>query len=375
LANADLDMALLIDPNNTTYAALDPVAVSPAGKVSREEIGMPEDCWAVVITFLKSSKDFFELIYTTRTMYDLVEWHINAWCVENVDFYVINELPDKGCRKYVRNVIVNDNSILWCLSRSPDNIGHLPNLRYLTTINLSLRLSRLPTSLNIKITEEITKALKVNKTLEVLNLSQNNLGESDMTYIADALETNTSIKSIVLSGNDADDAGFEAIAKALKVNNTLTTVNLSDNPIGYDGAKAIAKALKVNNTLTTIDLSANMIGDKGAGVIAEGIKVNKTLTYIDLSYNRIGDDGAKAIAEAIKVNKTLTSINLFANEIGNDGAKAIAEAIKINKTLTSIYIGHNSNIGVDGARAIAEAIEEAGSILTQKNYLAENLSV
>ena len=62
-------------------------------------------------------------------------------------------------------------------------------------------------------------------------------------------------------------AGAQAIGEALKVNQTLQTLNLESNQIGDAGAQAIADALKVNQTLQELDLEHNNIGVAGEAVI------------------------------------------------------------------------------------------------------------
>ena len=98
----------------------------------------------------------------------------------------------------------------------------------------------------------------------------------------------------------------------MKVNATLNTLQLSQNYFGWDGVNAFGEALKFNTTLTTLDLSwtaesndpyyhpvlkADPFFLDGTKSLAEGLKVNKTLKTLSLQGNRIFGDDAKALAE------------------------------------------------------------------------------
>ncbi|CAF1541868.1 unnamed protein product [Didymodactylos carnosus] len=89
--------------------------------------------------------------------------------------------------------------------------------------------------------------------------------------------------------------GCEAFAVALKVNKTLTLLNLGRNRISVRGAEALAEALK-------LDLGWNGISDRGSEALAEALKVNKTLTQLGLGWNRIADRGSEVLAEALKLS-------------------------------------------------------------------------
>ena len=69
-------------------------------------------------------------------------------------------------------------------------------------------------------------------------------------------------------------AGATSIAEAIKVNKTLTNLDLSDNGMSEAGATSIAEVIKFNKTLTNLNLCSNGISDAGATFVAEAMKVN-----------------------------------------------------------------------------------------------------
>ena len=70
--------------------------------------------------------------------------------------------------------------------------------------------------------------------------------------------------------------------KLLKVNLTLQTLQISNKNLRGTGGQAIAEALKVNSTLQTLDLSWNNLRETGGQALGEALKVNSTLQTLFL---------------------------------------------------------------------------------------------
>ena len=138
------------------------------------------------------------------------------------------------------------------------------------------------------------------------------------------------------SNNKITSKGAIKIAEAIKVNKTLQELDIHDNNISDNGAAAISDALKSNNSLQILNMSYNNITSEGAKLIAEAIKINKTLQELDISHNNISDDGAAAISDVLKSNNSLQILSMSHNKITSEGAKLIAEAIKVNTTLHTL---------------------------------------
>ena len=101
------------------------------------------------------------------------------------------------------------------------------------------------------------------------------------------------------------------IADALKVNHTLETLELSANNIGDDGAKMIADALKVNLSLKTLRLSRNRIGADGAKIIADALKVNQNLKTSILFFHKLNVFKLWLTFRAPAINHSINHITLY----------------------------------------------------------------
>ena len=117
------------------------------------------------------------------------------------------------------------------------------------------------------------------------------------------------------------------MAQALRVNQTLNDLDLNWNTIG-DGAIALGEALRVNQTLTQLHLGGNQLGAQGVQAIAQALRVNRTLTHLYLYHNEIGVEGAQAIAQSLRFNRTLTYLTLGNNLIGDQQEQGVLVIIK-----------------------------------------------
>ena len=162
----------------------------------------------------------------------------------------------------------------------------------------------------------LTEMLKVNKTLQTLDMSEN---------------------------NGVADVGAFFIAEGLLHNSGLKHLKLRECGITAEGAKSIADALKVNSTLEHLNMTHNTIGDTGVAdvgvfVVAEGLLHNCGLKHLELECCGITAGGTKSIADALKVNRTLECLNVNGNTIDDTGAVHMAEALKSNNALKRLEL-------------------------------------
>ncbi|KAF9091666.1 hypothetical protein BGX29_010834, partial [Mortierella sp. GBA35] len=175
----------------------------------------------------------------------------------------------------------------------------------------------------------------------------NEIGDNGVEALSEALKINSTLNSLDLSNNRIGDYGLVVLSAALKTNPTLTTMNLRNNSIGPNGAQALSEALN-NSALNILGLQCNKIGDNGAQTLSDALRTNLTLTTLNLESNSIGDNGARALSNALKSNSTLENLSLESNLIGDNGAQALSEAFRNNSSLFILSLWGNS-IGPNGA--------------------------
>ena len=120
--------------------------------------------------------------------------------------------------------------------------------------------------------ELLSEGITNTKTLRVLNISDNNIGPSGTTAIANALTNNTSLEELDMTRNEVGQDGAIAIAKAITNNKTLKTLTLGDYTMDIESAMIIMRSLHCNNTITELWLPYRLF--YGGSVDGEVIKIN-----------------------------------------------------------------------------------------------------
>ncbi|TIB79236.1 hypothetical protein E3Q23_00342 [Wallemia mellicola] len=143
-----------------------------------------------------------------------------------------------------------------------------------------------------------------------------------------------------LKGNDIR-SGVNYIATVLKRNKTLKVLNLSENRIDYHGLLSLSEALKHNHTLETLDLSKNpCCGPESDGItsLRTSFTVNSNMKRLFLADTQMQSEGAIALAEFLPEARTLLHIDLTENDLTMSGLLALSVAVKMNESLRCLDI-------------------------------------
>ena len=161
-----------------------------------------------------------------------------------------------------------------------------------------------------------------------------NLRDKDLAQVKELLRKSSVLQELGLDHNKLTlaDGG---LAESLARNRTLKILWLEENRIGDAGAMKLADALRENATLEKISLWFNEIGDAGAKRLAKALETNRALKEISLDSNRIGDDGARALAHALRCNASIRKLTVYGNPISGDLLRQIYEICGDPKRRTS----------------------------------------
>ncbi|MBA3722919.1 MAG: hypothetical protein H0W88_11040 [Parachlamydiaceae bacterium] len=225
-------------------------------------------------------------------------------------------------------------------------------------------------SLNNKSGKAFADMLKENKTLTILDLSGNFLGE-DATLIAESMEKNDSLLELNLGSCFLPSSTSKAVARMLTINCTLLELNIYQSQLDQEGSEVFAQALMVNNTLKTIYLSRCNLGPEGGMAFVAVIKKkNSTLKHLSLGNNKLGIKTQNAIARALMENSSLETLSMGDNDSGDEFAIELSEALKKNFTLKHLELFENnfSNVGIN---ALAEALKVNTTLQTLPHGIKE----
>ncbi|OXU24811.1 hypothetical protein TSAR_016590 [Trichomalopsis sarcophagae] len=176
-----------------------------------------------------------------------------------------------------------------------------------------------------------------NETLKILDLScpipQCRYSKFDSSHIANAiglmLRYNVILEELHLQKFDFSCHDIEELIINAKHNKTLKLLDLSCNNIGDFGAKSISTWLEKRPSLRALLLSRNMISNQGISELSKGIEFSK-LVMIDVSYNHFDDVGGVELLRSFKKSPMVKSFKMFGNNVAHNTAKIIEKWLQAN---------------------------------------------
>ncbi|KAG2124709.1 hypothetical protein BD769DRAFT_1466747 [Suillus cothurnatus] len=148
--------------------------------------------------------------------------------------------------------------------------------------------------------------------LRTLDLRGNDL-RNGVTYLAQVLKRNRTLKVLNLSENKLDVQCLVAIAEALKYNHCLETLDLSRNPCsgpGLEGIQSLRTAFTLNNALKRLFLSSTNMTSPGAIALAEFLPESNSLLHLDLTDNNLDIAAIMALSSGLKANHTMRCLDV-----------------------------------------------------------------
>ncbi|XP_019359323.1 PREDICTED: leucine-rich repeat-containing protein 45 isoform X3 [Gavialis gangeticus] len=136
-----------------------------------------------------------------------------------------------------------------------------------------------------------------NTTVKSLDLKGNNLQAVGAEALGKLLQQNKSIQNLVLEWNSLGvwEEGFSLFCQGLSTNRSLQRLDLRNNQINHEGAGELAAALKSNSSLQELDLRWNNVGLLGGRALLNCLHSNRTLRHLELAGNNVPSDILKAV--------------------------------------------------------------------------------
>ncbi|XP_076139317.1 NACHT, LRR and PYD domains-containing protein 12-like [Alosa pseudoharengus] len=152
-----------------------------------------------------------------------------------------------------------------------------------------------------KLGEIVASVLQSPNSLLQLNFSNNDPGDSGVELLSKGLSSSNSILQILrLADCKLTYKSCEMVASVLQSPNSLQELDLSDNDLGDSGAQLLSKGLSSSNCkIHTLRLSDCLISEKGCGVLAAALTSNH-LKALDLRHNTLGESGLKLLSARLE---------------------------------------------------------------------------
>ena len=187
--------------------------------------------------------------------------------------------------------------------------------------------------------KQISAALSVDRSLTVLDLSENAIGDSGAEALGNALRVNTSLRGLGLARNRVGPVGFASMAKDLaESDSAVKFIGLRMNPVFpaeardsdecHAARKSLGKLISTSN-LRCLVLSKTGLGDMELEVIGEALtSTHCSISFLGLKENIISDQGAAMLFSGLEKNTSIQYLDLSYNEISNTGAKRIGRCLE-----------------------------------------------
>jgi hypothetical protein len=208
-------------------------------------------------------------------------------------------------------------------------IDYLKNLKFLDLSGNNLGQS------GVKL---LAESLKSNRSLLSLYLNKNNIESNGGFYLADSIIKNETLEKLSLSGNKINDNGLSSLLTVLSNNNkTIKYLDLSDNQLLNSDLQSISELITQNHTLNILNISNNHIDAVSSHLIGLSLRHNSNLSIIYLQNTNLNEESAPLLLKNLADSK-ICEIYLDDNPFGEIGAILLANVLKSNNSIRFVSL-------------------------------------
>ncbi|XP_060721240.1 NLR family CARD domain-containing protein 3-like [Tachysurus vachellii] len=218
------------------------------------------------------------------------------------------------------------------------------------------------TALISELSSETSDLNKLHLTVNTVDLSGNNLGDSGVKHLSAGLENpHCKVETLKLDSCHVSDDGCTTLASALKSDlSHIRNLYLSKNCLEDSGVKCLSDGLKNPNCkLKTLRLGCCGISDEGCAALVSALTSNPShLKELHLTGNILGDSGVKCFCAALEnPDCNLETLRLDRCEITDEGCAALASALISNSShLRELDLSENK-LKDSGVKHLSSALE------------------
>jgi len=207
---------------------------------------------------------------------------------------------------------------------------------------------------------QLVEAFSVN--LEHLNLSYNRFSTKTASVLSSMIEKGTcKLKSLNINGNNLGDHNFSEFSIGLSKNLYLTKLWLADNNLGKISLIILGTILRYDKKLILLDLSSNEFNDDVIIYIFKGLISNSSLRVIYLNNLGLTKKSVDILETSMYINSCLKELYLENNKLNNKSCEILVRVLNKNRTLDLISLVGNP-IDSDGIDAITDNYKQLAKI-------------
>ena len=210
-----------------------------------------------------------------------------------------------------------------------NNLHHVPRLSELDLRNVGMRNQEC---------QLLATALKYVDKLSSLGLSCNPLGHG-ISELVKYLHSVLYLEMLFLSNTQMGEEEVTTLAHSLKNVTQLSTLSLRNNPLGH-GISELAKHLHFVPQLTGLHLDNTQMGEEEVTALAHSLKNVTQLSNLNLSLNPLSH-GISELAKHLHSVPHLVSLNLSETKMGEEEVTALAHVLVHVPELMSLSLNKN----------------------------------
>ncbi|KAG7261950.1 hypothetical protein CRUP_017277 [Coryphaenoides rupestris] len=176
--------------------------------------------------------------------------------------------------------------------------------------------------------------LRYNRTLQTLELSHNAIADAGLEELCAGLRLQTGgLKALLLRNNQITSDGMLHLAKALPVHRSLEVLDVGDNRLGNSGLQTLREPLMANRSLLHFGVACASITCEGAVAMAEYLAESPQIRRLDLQGNEVRVGGLMALCLALRINLSLATLDLDSTPQHEQGREQEPLTLQYNKSI------------------------------------------
>ncbi|CAG9462358.1 unnamed protein product [Pedinophyceae sp. YPF-701] len=182
--------------------------------------------------------------------------------------------------------------------------------------------------------------------LRVLDVSNNNI--QDGAALGAAIGASRTLEVVNLDGNFIGDEGLSAIGRGLHLSKSIRELFLCRRPYAAlsgpwtEGARSLGGGLRRTRSLRVLRIDGFSFQPADYAAILDGLAANSSVEVMSMYYwvgNTVDDRVARMVADMLRRNRTLRSLNMLWENVTTRGLAAIGSALRSgNETLQYLSV-------------------------------------
>ena len=217
--------------------------------------------------------------------------------------------------------------------------------------------------------QAIEGMLRVNQSLQALELYDCDLDDTVIGHIATGLTRNTTLQELCISDNrSATSDGWIQMCQIIRNGTTsVEKLDISFNGLQSEGVIALSQMLLHNKKINAISIGSISLSDtittEAWIQLFQVLRQHPTLSILDISENNLGREGSVTLGECLHHNKTITVLEAYKCGLTDDVLKAMATNLsRESSSLREIDISDNNSLTSEGWIPIFQILEQNSSL-------------